>query len=108
MTTTISLDCMGGDFGPQVVVPAALSVLNKHDDIQLILVGDRETIEEQLTEINSLKEQLAGTNKDLENVTIEKNNMSFLGIIPMKKAARTIVRSGFSRSFGVREIRART
>lgn len=48
MTTTISLDCMGGDFGPQVVVPAALNALSKHDDIDLILVGDQTQIEEHL------------------------------------------------------------
>ena len=39
---------MGGDFGPVVVVPAALNALIKHDDIRLILVGDRAEIEEHL------------------------------------------------------------
>jgi glycerol-3-phosphate acyltransferase PlsX len=31
---------MGGDFGPQVVVPAALEALERHADLQIILVGD--------------------------------------------------------------------
>src|SRR5690348_13806642 len=31
---------MGGDFGPPVTVPAALAVLAKHPDLNLILVGD--------------------------------------------------------------------
>ena len=39
---------MGGDFGPQVVVPAAISALQRHDDLKLILVGDQEQIETQL------------------------------------------------------------
>jgi glycerol-3-phosphate acyltransferase PlsX len=43
MTTgvTISLDAMGGDFGPEVVVPAALRALEEHDDLRVILVGDK-------------------------------------------------------------------
>lgn len=48
MYKTISLDAMGGDFGPQVVVPAAISALQRHDDLKLILVGDQEQIETQL------------------------------------------------------------
>lgn len=37
---TISLDAMGGDHGPEVVVPAALKALDQHDGLKLILVGD--------------------------------------------------------------------
>ena len=39
---------MGGDHGPGVVVPAALSVLAANEEIELILVGDRDTIESEL------------------------------------------------------------
>ena len=39
-TVTIALDAMGGDHGPSVVVPAALSMLGKHDYLHIILVGD--------------------------------------------------------------------
>lgn len=35
----ISIDAMGGDFGPTVTVPAALRVLRHHRDVKLILVG---------------------------------------------------------------------
>ncbi len=49
MKSTIALDAMGGDHGPQVIVPAALSALTKHDDLDLILVGDQEQIEQQLS-----------------------------------------------------------
>lgn len=48
MGNTIALDAMGGDFGPKVVVPAALSALSKNEDLHLILVGDQEQIESQL------------------------------------------------------------
>jgi glycerol-3-phosphate acyltransferase PlsX len=37
---TIALDAMGGDFGPEVVVPAALRALEADDDLRIILVGD--------------------------------------------------------------------
>lgn len=45
---TIALDAMGGDFGPPVVVPAALTVLKKHANVKLVLVGRAEEIEQQL------------------------------------------------------------
>jgi glycerol-3-phosphate acyltransferase PlsX len=41
---TIALDAMGGDFGPEVVAPAALDYLRKRDDVTLILVGRRDAI----------------------------------------------------------------
>jgi glycerol-3-phosphate acyltransferase PlsX len=53
MGKTISLDAMGGDFGPKVVVPAALSALKKHDDLSLILVGDQTKIEYELEQASS-------------------------------------------------------
>ncbi len=38
---TIALDAMGGDHGPQVVVPAALDSLDRNASLRLILVGDQ-------------------------------------------------------------------
>lgn len=45
---TISLDCMGGDFGASIVVPAALLALKKHKHLSLILVGDEQAIKKEL------------------------------------------------------------
>ena len=39
MTVTVAIDCMGGDHGPIVTVPAALELLRKHEDVCAILVG---------------------------------------------------------------------
>lgn len=39
---------MGGDFGPSVVVPAALLALTKHKALHLILVGDEEVLRKEL------------------------------------------------------------
>jgi glycerol-3-phosphate acyltransferase PlsX len=47
---TIALDAMGGDVGPDVVVPAALRYLSRTRDIDLILVGDQERIRSRLGE----------------------------------------------------------
>ena len=52
MPKTIALDSMGGDYGPQVVVPAAISALNKHADLTLLLVGDQAQIEAELDSVN--------------------------------------------------------
>ncbi|MDX5332954.1 MAG: phosphate acyltransferase PlsX [Gammaproteobacteria bacterium] len=45
---TVALDAMGGDFGPDVVVPAALNALGHHDDLSLILVGDETALRARL------------------------------------------------------------
>lgn len=39
-TAVIALDAMGGDFGPEVVVPAAAKVLSRRSELRIILVGD--------------------------------------------------------------------
>jgi len=48
LTLTLALDAMGGDHGPHVVVPAALSVLAEQADLTLILVGDQDVIAREL------------------------------------------------------------
>ena len=44
MTARIAIDCMGGDHGPSVTVPAALRFLVDHPAANLILVGREEAI----------------------------------------------------------------
>jgi len=43
---TIALDAMGGDRGSEVVVPAALAILERDDSVNLILVGLPEVLAE--------------------------------------------------------------
>ena len=40
---TIAIDAMGGDFGPQVTIPAAAIALERRPDLKFMLFGD-ETI----------------------------------------------------------------
>ncbi|WP_211462970.1 phosphate acyltransferase PlsX [Collimonas silvisoli] len=48
MTIKISIDCMGGDHGPSVTVPAAISFANREPEAELVLVGLEEEIRAQL------------------------------------------------------------
>ncbi|MUM76535.1 phosphate acyltransferase PlsX [Pseudodesulfovibrio sp. F-1] len=47
----IAVDVMGGDFGPQVVVPAAVEAAR--DGIAVVLVGDSARIESELSGLNT-------------------------------------------------------
>jgi glycerol-3-phosphate acyltransferase PlsX len=44
MGVTIALDCMGGDHGLPVTIPAALSFLDRRVDAKVVLVGDQHNI----------------------------------------------------------------
>jgi len=57
---TISLDAMGGDFGPEVTIPAAIKALKKHPSLSLILVGDEDKL------LNALKENRRSVSERLQ------------------------------------------
>jgi glycerol-3-phosphate acyltransferase PlsX len=41
---------MGGDFGPQITIPASLACLRKNPDLKLIMVGDATVLSEPLSQ----------------------------------------------------------
>ncbi|MDX9714451.1 MAG: phosphate acyltransferase PlsX [Dissulfurispiraceae bacterium] len=45
----IALDAMGGDYAPEVTVAGAIEAVNEYD-IEVVLVGDREQLEESLSD----------------------------------------------------------
>jgi phosphate acyltransferase len=45
---TVAVDCMGGDHGPHVTVPAALEFQARMPDVDVVLVGLRDAIEAEL------------------------------------------------------------
>ena len=53
MRVTVAVDCMGGDHGPSVTVPAALALLRDDADAAVILVGLSADIESQLKQDKS-------------------------------------------------------
>ena len=55
---TIALDAMGGDFGPGVVVSAALDSLDRNPNLNLILVGDGAVLKERVANSNHLGKRL--------------------------------------------------
>jgi phosphate acyltransferase len=57
---TIAIDAMGGDFGPEVTLPASLECLNENPDLRLILVGDSVVLSEKLgTNLQNLSSRLS-------------------------------------------------
>ncbi len=59
---TVAIDCMGGDHGPQVTVPAALAFVRDHADVRVVLVGLAESIQPFLVD--------AGVDTELGRVTV--------------------------------------
>jgi phosphate acyltransferase len=53
MDVTIAIDCMGGDHGPTVTVPAALDCLRRNDDLMVVLVGLEDTIKTELRKVGA-------------------------------------------------------
>jgi phosphate acyltransferase len=54
MTVTLTIDCMGGDHGPSVTVPAAVNFVRSHPDAHLLLVGVESAIRAQLKKLKAL------------------------------------------------------
>ncbi|MEI8305290.1 MAG: phosphate acyltransferase PlsX [Burkholderiales bacterium] len=54
MTLRIAIDCMGGDHGLPVTVPAAVAFLQATPDVRLILVGDAAALEAALRSAGSV------------------------------------------------------
>lgn len=54
LNSIIALDAMGGDFGPSEIVPAALSILKKHSELSLLLVGKENDINDELKKLNAI------------------------------------------------------
>lgn len=48
MDVTVAIDCMGGDHGPHVTVPAALDELQRDDRCSMVLVGLQDNIMAEL------------------------------------------------------------
>jgi glycerol-3-phosphate acyltransferase PlsX len=48
MDVRIAIDCMGGDHGAHVTVPATLGVVRGNPDVAFLLVGRQDVIEQQL------------------------------------------------------------
>ena len=54
MEITLAIDAMGGDHGPQVIIPAALLALASEPDLSIILVGLTADIESELKALKAI------------------------------------------------------
>lgn len=55
MSVCIAVDAMSGDFGPAEIIPATLQALDAHSNLQIILLGQREKLENILLSYNALQ-----------------------------------------------------
>ena len=53
MKITVAVDCMGGDHGPRITVPAALAFQRSRDEVDLVLVGQRDAVDAQLAALGA-------------------------------------------------------
>ena len=53
MGVTVAVDCMGGDHGPSVTVPAAQAFLRSHPEARVILVGRPDALEPGMSELSA-------------------------------------------------------
>ena len=53
MDITVAVDCMGGDHGPHVTVPAVVEYLRRNPGTQIVLVGLPDVIESELRALKS-------------------------------------------------------
>ncbi|WP_199608791.1 phosphate acyltransferase PlsX [Flocculibacter collagenilyticus] len=51
---TISLDIMGGDYGPRSTIPAAVDAVNIYSELTLILCGNSQLIQTELNKLDAL------------------------------------------------------
>jgi glycerol-3-phosphate acyltransferase PlsX len=57
MPVTVAIDAMGGDFGPSVTVPAALSFLADHPHARVILVGREDVLAKELAQHRAQRDE---------------------------------------------------
>src|SRR5438128_8123420 len=71
MTIKITIDCMGGDHGPSVTIPAAISFVNREPDAELILVGMEAVIRTELKKHKAVDHPRLSVLNATEIVTME-------------------------------------
>lgn len=56
MSYTLAIDCMGGDHGPSVTLPAALAYLRRDPACSLLLVGLKDVLDAELKRLGANSE----------------------------------------------------
>jgi glycerol-3-phosphate acyltransferase PlsX len=72
MALTIAIDCMGGDHGPKVTVPAAISFIHANADARVVLVGREGEIRTQLRAARGMRESALEVRHASEVITMDE------------------------------------
>jgi glycerol-3-phosphate acyltransferase PlsX len=105
MTIKISIDCMGGDHGPKVTVPAALAFANSVSDVEMVLVGRENLVRAELEKLGAANhprlsvvhaEEVVEMDDSLEVALRRKKDSSMRVAVTMVKdgAAQACVSAG--------------
>lgn len=70
MSLTLSIDVMGGDHGPSVVIPAVVRALKLYPKTHFILVGDKDVINSSLNEHNAQDDERLTIHHASQQVTM--------------------------------------
>ena len=73
MDVTVAIDCMGGDHGPHVTVPAALDCLRRSEGVNIILVGLRDVITAELRKLKAESEPRMAVQHASETVDMDES-----------------------------------
>lgn len=105
MTVRISIDCMGGDHGPSVTVPASVAFVQREPDAELLLVGREDAVRAELKKLGADSHprlsvvnatEIVEMNDSLEVALRRKKNSSMRVAIGLVKdgAAQACVSAG--------------
>ena len=72
MDVTVAIDCMGGDHGPHVTVPAALDYLRRAENVDVILVGQQSAIAAELRKLRAEAEPRLSVQHASEVVSMDE------------------------------------
>ena len=78
MTTIISIDAMGGDYGLAVTIPASLQALRSNPTLELILVGYQDQLESKLSSVDAALKQRIHIQHASEKVEMDESPTSAL------------------------------
>src|SRR4051812_40284637 len=72
MDVTVAIDCMGGDHGPRVTVPAALDCLQRTQGVKLVLVGLQDAITSELRKARAAPGERLAVQHASETVSMDE------------------------------------
>lgn len=72
----IAIDAMGGDFGPEVLIPACADALKKNSQLEFLIFGDEKVINPVLSRFENLKSKSTITHTDIKIASTDKPSVA--------------------------------